>query len=160
MPLNNKVISCTRIVHYSDCDPMAHLNNARYIDYFLNSREEQLQKQLNFSLRDYAQMEGKGWFVLRNQIAYLSPAVYNEEITMESKVVRFNKRDSLVEMLMYDSSRSKIKSILWTSFRHVNIKNGRSEDHPPHIEGLLKENLVEISTDNFDDRITELTKHS
>ena len=29
-------------VRFQDCDPFGHLNNARYIDYFLNARQDQI----------------------------------------------------------------------------------------------------------------------
>ena len=48
------------IIRFQDCDPFGHLNNARYLDYFINAREDHLaeyydldiyerQKQLNIN---------------------------------------------------------------------------------------------------------------
>ena len=30
------------IIRFQDCDPLRHLNNAKYFDYFFNAREEQV----------------------------------------------------------------------------------------------------------------------
>ena len=32
------------MTRFSDCDPFGHLNNARYIDYFINAREDHLRR--------------------------------------------------------------------------------------------------------------------
>ena len=29
-------------IRFQDCDPFAHLNNAKYIEYFINAREDHL----------------------------------------------------------------------------------------------------------------------
>jgi len=29
-------------IRFQDCDPFNHLNNSKYIDYFINTREDQL----------------------------------------------------------------------------------------------------------------------
>jgi acyl-CoA thioester hydrolase len=31
-------------VRFNDCDPLGHLNNSKYIDYFLNAREDHLKE--------------------------------------------------------------------------------------------------------------------
>ena len=38
------------LIRFSDCDPFNHLNNARYIDYFINAREDQLLANINFNI--------------------------------------------------------------------------------------------------------------
>jgi acyl-CoA thioesterase FadM len=40
-------------VRFSDCDPMGHLNNARYIDYMLNAREDHLKQAYQINLLEY-----------------------------------------------------------------------------------------------------------
>ncbi|HKP96885.1 MAG TPA: thioesterase family protein [Fibrobacteria bacterium] len=37
-------------VRFQDCDPFGHLNNARYIDYFTNAREDQLIRYYDFDI--------------------------------------------------------------------------------------------------------------
>lgn len=37
-----KELESIAVARFQDCDPFSHLNNARYIDYFLNAREDQL----------------------------------------------------------------------------------------------------------------------
>jgi acyl-CoA thioester hydrolase len=49
----------------------------------------------------------------------------------------------LVEMRMYDASRSIIKAILWTKFTCVNIKTSRKEIHPPEFMTIAHQMLTE-----------------
>ena len=37
-----KQLESTTKIRFQDCDPFRHLNNARYTDYFMNAREDQL----------------------------------------------------------------------------------------------------------------------
>ncbi len=36
-----EVLTSQAIIRFQDCDPYAHLNNGRYLDYFMNAREDQ-----------------------------------------------------------------------------------------------------------------------
>ena len=56
-----KVLKSTYTIRFSDCDMFAHLNNARYIDYFLNAREDHLRTYYNLDLRTF-QQKGLSWF--------------------------------------------------------------------------------------------------
>ena len=47
-------------VRFSDCDPLRHLNNARYIDYMLNAREDHLKEHYQMDLADFYK-KGTGW---------------------------------------------------------------------------------------------------
>lgn len=37
-----KIIESKVKIRFPDCDPFNHLNNSKYIDYFINAREDQL----------------------------------------------------------------------------------------------------------------------
>jgi len=69
-----KELESIAYVRFQDCDPFQHLNNARYIDYFLNAREDQLIKFYDFSIFQYTKEANAGWVVTKTQIAYLYPA--------------------------------------------------------------------------------------
>lgn len=55
-----KELTSTAIIAFSDCDPFGHLNNARYIDYFLNAREQQIKEAYDLSLAEWAKKEEDG----------------------------------------------------------------------------------------------------
>lgn len=62
-------------VRFQDCDPFNHLNNSKYIDYFINAREDHLLENYNLDIYTMALKEGISWVVASNQISYLRPAL-------------------------------------------------------------------------------------
>lgn len=116
-------------IRFSDCDPFGHLNNARYIDYFLNAREDHLKDAYNLDLSQYY-TEGLGWLVGGHEINYLKPASYNEEVCIRTSLLKAADGFLLVEMVMTDARQTHVKSALWTRFIPVNIQTGKRENHP------------------------------
>jgi YbgC/YbaW family acyl-CoA thioester hydrolase len=132
-------------IRFSDCDPFGHLNNARYIDYFLNAREDHLLHHYQLRLDDFAK-KGIGWVVSRHEILYSRPAWYNEKISIRSALIELSEAQLLVEMLMQDESRQYNKAIMWSAFTCVNIKSGKKENHPESFMEFAKQ-IVEPSID-------------
>src|SRR6188768_1364421 len=85
--ISPEVLRSTAIIRFQDCDPYAHLNNGRYLDYFMNAREDQLVKEYDFNIYEYSRTTGLGWVVTQNQISYLRPALLMEEVTVESQLI-------------------------------------------------------------------------
>lgn len=125
-------------IRFNDCDPFGHLNNARYIDYMLNAREDHLKQfhQLNL---DQFYKQGLGWVVSGHEIFFLRPANYNETVFIQSDLLEAGETDLLVEMRMLDETKKTLKAILWTRFTSVNIKTGKRENHTPEFLSLLKD---------------------
>ena len=115
-------------VRFSDCDPLGHLNNARYIDYFLNAREDHLKDHYDLDLKSFY-AKGVSWVVSTHEIVYKKPALYNETVCITSSLIRLSPDSLLVEMLMTDEQGKMINAIMWTSFVHINIRTGKKENH-------------------------------
>ena len=116
-------------VRFNDCDPNGHLNNARYIDYMLNAREDHLKQYYQVTLPDFFK-QGLGWVVRRHEIQYVRPAYYSEVVCIESRLIELGPSHLLVEMLMFDEQQSSLKAILWTNFTCIDVKTGRKKEHP------------------------------
>lgn len=129
MPLSNKVFESTTTVRFPDCDPFNHLNNARYIDYFMNAREDHLWTSMKFSPYIHAKQTGLSWVVGSNQIAYLKPAQLMETIVIRSTLLKMRERDILVEMTLWNKESTVLKSLLWARFVHFSLTTQRSEVH-------------------------------
>jgi len=125
----------TASIRFPDCDPFHHLNNARYLDYFINAREDHLNDFYGFNIHQYTKEHGKGWVVGMNQIAYFRPAMLMEKVVIQSTLLHLGQRDILVEMRMYDGNKSKLKALLWSRFYHVDLKTQKGI---PHSEELMK----------------------
>lgn len=116
-------------IRFSDCDLFGHLNNARYIDYFLNAREDHLKQYYDMDLPSWYQ-QGLSWFVASHEILYLRPAQYNERVIVHSCLFKATNDTLWVEFMMTDEKQSHLKSVMWTRFVPVNVKTGRKENHP------------------------------
>lgn len=115
-------------IRFSDCDPFGHLNNARYIDYFLNGREDHLKEAYQIDLRQYA-AKGMGWVVSGHEIQYIRPANYNERVCIQSELLELADSNLLVEMLMLDEAAENVRAIVWTRFTCINLKTGKRDNH-------------------------------
>ena len=122
MQATSKLWESKALIRFSDCDPFNHLNNARYIDYFINAREDQLLANINFNIYHFAAEYGLGWVVSKNQIAYLKPAFLMETVVIDSALLRLGATDLWVEMKMWNEPKDKLKSVMWMNLVHINIK--------------------------------------
>ncbi|MEO5591659.1 MAG: acyl-CoA thioesterase [Chitinophagaceae bacterium] len=142
-----KLLQSFYTVRFSDCDPFGHLNNARYIDYFLNAREDHLRDYYQMKLSDFAK-RGIGWVVANHEIYYMRPALYNEKISIQSAAIELGDAHLLVEMLMQDEGRQYNKAIMWSRFTCINLKTGKRENHPDDFMEFAKQviaNEIDLS---------------
>lgn len=150
-----QLLTSKAIIRFQDCDPYAHLNNGRYLDYFMNAREDMVWKAYDFNIYEYSRSTGMGWVVSQNQIAYLRPAVLMEEVTMESQLMVSRPKFIQVEMRMLDTDR-KLKSLLWAQFIHVDIRQGKSILHSADLQELFDKVCVPVAEKDFNERLKAL----
>ena len=153
----DKMPSSKAIIRFSDCDPFNHLNNSKYIDYFLNAREDQLIQAYQFHVYQHAKETGFGWVVGQHEIAYLKPAFTMETVLIESMVIHWGERDIVVEFKMWDEGKTKLKSLLWTKFFYYNLATQKSAPHTNELNLRFKEVVVNIGgRKTFEERIQEV----
>ncbi len=121
-----KTPSTTYPIRFSDCDPFGHLNNARFLDYFLHAREEHLKNYYDLDLTTFYK-QGLSWVVGGHEILYLKPAKYAEKVVIKTSLIDFTETSLLVEMCMLNEQSTETKSIVWTSFIPVNTATGKRE---------------------------------
>lgn len=147
------------VVRFQDCDAFGHLNNARFINYFINAREDHLRDYYAFDLYEHARTSNENWFIGRHEIAYLRPAALGETVSIQTGLLHFSKRSLLVEGVMFDKGMEKIKAVQWTTFRYVDLRQGRAAEHPESILSLLSGVLLEdAERESLDRRIRQLKK--
>lgn len=135
-------------VRFSDCDPFRHLNNARYIDYFLNAREDHLKEHYEMDLASFYHT-GQGWMVLQHEIRYLRPANFNERVCIRSGLLSAGPDHLLVEMLMLDESQKQLKALLHTRFVPVSLHTGRKEPHTVEFMEFIAEKVIPGLNENL-----------
>jgi YbgC/YbaW family acyl-CoA thioester hydrolase len=158
--MSAKVFETKCLVRFPDCDPFNHMNNSRYIDYFMNAREDHLRKFHKFNLYEYAIEQKKGWVVNMSKIAYLKPASLMETITIESTLLKWRGKGLLVEMRMWDQEKQHLKAVLWSDFTHFDLESGRPVLHSEKLNEMFKpfENPLPNPDTTFEERVTELRR--
>lgn len=123
-------------IRFQDCDPLRHLNNAKYFDYYYNAREDQFPKLYGFKTSELYQKYQAIWVVYNHQIAYLKSAMMGEWVKIFSRIIWHNHNTMVVEYFMTDESESHLKNLMWTTLRFVTWE-GKSIDHPAELMDFL-----------------------
>lgn len=126
------------LIRFPDCDPFNHLNNSRYIDYFINAREDHLQQHYGLNIYAYGKQHGKSWVVGQNQIAYLKPAMLMEAVVIKSTILELSDTDIMVEMTMWNKDKTQLKSVLWSRFVHFNLATQKRDTHSSELMEYFK----------------------
>lgn len=142
-------------IRFQDCDPFGHLNNARYVDYFMNARQDQVREHYGLEILKPGQSES--WVVSTSKIVFLAPAQLAERVRIRTRLIGVTDRTITVEGLMLNETGQRLKSVLWLEFTYVSLTTGRPVNHPEDLMRLFHAVLVEDGAiTHFDERISEL----
>ncbi len=142
-------ISVTTKIRFSDCDPLGHLNNVRYLDYMLNAREDHVEEFYGFTYEQYTKRTGCTWVTIQNEIAYLKEVRYNTMVVISSKTIEIEDRTAKVELLMKSADEKTIYAVLWITVIYFNVKTRKSERQPDDIKDLFRKYSVELEQKDF-----------
>ena len=150
-----KELESRYVVRFQDCDPFGQLNNARYIDYIFNARQDQLARDYGFHIFEHGKDTNQNWVVTRSHIAYLYPALVNESIVIRTKLIQMTESTIVVEAIMFDLELKRPKAVSWTEFTYVSLATGRTVKHPDDLMALFTQVVVEgiWSADGFNQRV-------
>lgn len=150
----------TTLIRFQDCDPFGHLNNARYLDYFINARSDQLAAYYNFHIMEFGKQPTESWVSSKTQIAYLAPAVLAETVMIRTRLLDVGKQPKgtlLVEGVMLDAAEQRLKAVCWLEFTYINLKNGKpaihSDDLMTFFEQVIFDETIPL---HFDERVQGL----
>jgi len=154
----NKILTSKIKVRFQDCDPFNHLNNSKYLDYFVNAREDQLIEEYDFDYYKIAHTQRVGWVTGSNQIIYLKAADTNETVTIESQIIKVTSLSTLVEFRMYNEAKTQLKSVMWSKFIHIDMNTMRSKQHSEKFMKLFESICLPIEENLFDERVKVIIK--
>lgn len=149
-----------KIVRFQDCDPLGHLNNAKYIHYIMNAREDNLISYYGENLYEMAKKSNGAWVVAKNEISYIYPALANEYIQIETALIHVEKKSIVKEGIIYDRNRTHIKAVSRVHFSFVNLQ-GRPVSHSEELQKFLEsiwDKEASYKESNFNERISILRK--
>ena len=155
-----KEISSVVKVRFSDCDPIGHLNNVKYLEYMLNAREDHVEHGYGFTYEEYTKKTGCTWITIQNEIAYLREVRYNAKVQITSKTIEVGDRLSKVEILMKSEDGATIHCILWVTVIYFNMETRLSESHPQETKDLFTDFLVTLEEKDFQSRVVHFRKHN
>jgi len=151
------------MIRFQDCDPLQHLNNSKYFDYFFNAREDQLAKLYNFNLGQLYREFNTAWVAYQHQIAYVKPAYFSEWVRINSRVIYFDTDTIVVEYFMTDDQKKHLKTVFWSTLKYVNALTGKRESHHPAVIDFLGTILhpdIKFEELNFNNRIKEIKQEA
>ena len=145
-------------VRFSDCDPIGHLNNVKYLDYMLNAREDHVESGYGFTYEEYTRKTGCTWITVQNEIAYLKEVRYNAKVIISSKTIEVGDRLSKVEILMKSADGKTIHSVLWLTVIYFDMKTRASASQPEDTKNLFRKFLINLEEKDFQSRAISLRK--
>ena len=152
-----KIIESKVKIRFPDCDPFNHLNNSKYIDYFINAREDQLLAFYDFDIHQMACEKGISWVVAQNQIAYLTPATLMETVTIQTQLIYSDEKKLLLEAIMWNEDKTILKAVLWSMFVHFDLKTKKSHFHSDQLMFFFKQiENPPIEPVSFENRVKKL----
>lgn len=128
-----KILESKVKVRFHDCDPFNHLNNARYIDYIVSARGDQLIENYSFDIYQLLQKQGIGWVAAQTQISYLHPAYLMEEITIQTRLIGCGEKSLLLEALVWNDDKTVLKAVMWGKLVHFSLITKKSQEHSPQL---------------------------
>lgn len=155
-----KEISSVVKVRFSDCDPIGHLNNVKYLEYMLNAREDHVENGYGFTYEEYTRKTGCTWITVQNEIAYLKEVRYNAKVVITSKTIELGDRISKVEILMKSEDGKTIHSILWLTVIYFNMKTRTSASQPEETKDLFRKFLVDLEEKDFQSRVLHFRRNN
>lgn len=147
-------------VRFSDCDPIGHLNNVKYLEYMLNAREDHVEMFYGFTYEEYMRKTGCTWIAIQNEIAYLKEVRYNTNVVISSKTIEISDRISKVEILMKSEDGQTVYAVLWITVIYFNMKTRKSESMPEETMKLFQEYLVDLEQKDFASRTLYFRKEN
>ena len=154
----NPVPSSILTIRFQDCDPFNHLNNGRYVDYFLNAREDHLLEHYGLDIYGIARASGLSWVVSTSQIAYLRPAFLMEKVLVETQLITYSPKHVQVEMRMWDEKKAALKSFCWMGFVHFDIRQNKVQEHSAEYRALFERVQTPVQQASFEERLVFLKR--
>lgn len=151
-----KILKTKRKVRFQDCDPFNHLNNSKYLEYFINVREDQIAEHYDLDIFKYMRSTGLSWVVASNQISYVKPAFTMETVLIESQLIQFTDNLLLVEMKMWNENETELKAILWIKFIHYDIQAKKTATHSDDLMQLFQSVVLPVDQPVFENRFLEI----
>jgi acyl-CoA thioester hydrolase len=121
-------------IDFQDCDPFGHLNNARYLNYFMQARTQQLKENYGFDIYAHTAETGNGWVVAQTHLAYLMPAKFNANVKIRTRLLHHDNFRLVPEAVMLSGDGERVHALGWIEFIYVNTAKGRPVKYDEELQ--------------------------
>ncbi len=143
-------------IRFKDCDPLGHLYNTRFLDYMLEAREDHIIEHYDLDLEKYATEQGLAWVVVNHEISYLKEAKRNEYVRIKSSMIQYTDKIIINEYQMWNDDCTQLKSLMWTTFLHIDLRLKKAIAHNDNVMLMLKDIHHLIGEKNLKERLLNL----
>lgn len=126
------------IIRFQDCDPLGHLNNAKYFDYYFNARDDQVPKLYEVDLVKFYKEYQSAWVIYNHNISYIRPAYPGEWVRIYSRLIAYDESTILLEYFMTDEKCEVLKNVLWSTMKFVDYQSGKRKVHEGAVLDFVK----------------------
>jgi acyl-CoA thioester hydrolase len=99
------------VVRFSDCDPLGHVNNAKYLTYLEEARIALWRRQAGLELRDAASSggrRGQGFILARLEIDFRSPAFDGDVLDVRVSLEGFGRTSATYAYELADAASGRL----------------------------------------------------
>lgn len=153
---HQQILESKTKIRFQDCDPFNHLNNAAYINYLINAREDQLIEAYDIDIYKMGRTQGKSWVVGSNQIAYIKPAFLMEEVIIDSQLLDYSGSTLQVEMRMWNKDKTEMKAVMWSTFVHFDLLKLKTIQHTNEFMELFEAVKLPSNATSFEERVQQI----
>jgi len=132
MPLNLAEYHSLVQVRPDDIDLFGHVHSAKYLDYFLAARFEQMSKFYNCGMDEFLS-KGFGWFLQDFSISYKRPLKLGDVAMVYTNIVELAKNGSIVAFRIVNEKTQKLVATGKGQFALVDIQSSRSVPIPDWV---------------------------
>ena len=132
MSLNHSEFQSCVQVRPDDIDLFGHVHSAKYLDYFLAARFEQMQKNYNCGMDEFLS-KGLGWFLQDFDISYKRPLKLGDTAMVYTNIMELQNNGSIVAFRILNQQSNKLVATGNGKFALVDIQSARSVAIPDWV---------------------------
>lgn len=119
-------------VRPDDIDLFGHVHSAKYLDYFLAARFEQMQNNYECGMDEFLS-KGLGWFLQDFDISFKRQLKLGEIALVYTRIISLEKTGSVVGFRMLNSKTQKLVAEGKGKFALVDIQSSRATTVPEWV---------------------------
>lgn len=129
IPLNTTFYETILQVRPDDIDMFQHVHSAKYIDYVLAARYDQMDRCYNNPMSEYLN-QGLGWVVSTCMIQYKRPLKLGDTMMVKTRIIEAGKYEVKVDFQIINQSTGKLCCEGYFNYTLITLASGRATEIP------------------------------